>query len=65
MTRMSGINIGGVQIRKGSAESIDNLVKSMGLSTPDDVKAAVDRIAREGGTPLVVVEGVKVLELSG
>ena len=61
MTRMSGINIGGVQIRKGSAESIDNLVKSMGLSTPDDVKAAVDRIAREGGTPLVVVEGVKVL----
>jgi potassium-transporting ATPase ATP-binding subunit len=61
MTRMSGINIGGVQIRKGSAESIDNLVKSMGLSTPDDVKAAVDRIAREGGTPLVVVEGTKVL----
>ena len=61
MTRMSGINIGGVQIRKGSAESIDNLVKTMGLSTPDDVKAAVDRIAREGGTPLVVVEGIKVL----
>ena len=61
MTRMSGINIGGVQIRKGSAEAIDNLVKSMGLSTPDDVKAAVDRIAREGGTPLVVVEGIKVL----
>ncbi len=61
MTRMSGINIGGVQIRKGSAEAIDNLVKSMGLSTPDDVKAAVDSIAREGGTPLVVVEGIKVL----
>jgi len=61
MTRMSGINIGGVQIRKGSAEAIDNLVKTMGLSTPDDVKAAVDRIAREGGTPLVVVEGIKVL----
>lgn len=61
MTRMSGINIGGVQIRKGSAEAIDGLVKSMGLSTPDDVKAAVDRIAREGGTPLVVVEGIKVL----
>lgn len=60
-TRMSGINIGGVQIRKGSAEAIDDLVKSMGLSTPDDVKAAVDRIAREGGTPLVVVEGIKVL----
>lgn len=60
-TRMSGINIGGVQIRKGSAEAIDNLLKSMGLSTPDDVKAAVDRIAREGGTPLVVVEGTKVL----
>lgn len=61
MTRMSGINIGGVQIRKGSAEAIDGLVKSMGLSTPEDVKAAVDRIAREGGTPLVVVEGIKVL----
>ncbi|VVB62458.1 Potassium-transporting ATPase ATP-binding subunit [uncultured archaeon] len=61
MTRMSGINIGGVQIRKGSAEAIDNLLKTMGLSTPDDVKAAVDSIAREGGTPLVVVEGIKVL----
>ncbi len=61
MTRMSGINIGGVQIRKGSAEAIDNLLKTMGLSTPDDVKTAVDSIAREGGTPLVVVEGIKVL----
>jgi K+-transporting ATPase ATPase B chain len=61
MTRMSGINIRGVQIRKGSAEAIDNLVKSMGLSTPDAVKASVDRIAREGGTPLVVIEGIKVL----
>lgn len=60
-TRMSGINIGGVQIRKGSAEAIDDLVKTMGLSTPDDVKSAVERIAREGGTPLVVVEGNKVL----
>jgi K+-transporting ATPase ATPase B chain len=58
---MSGINVGGVQIRKGSAESINNLVKSMGLSTPDGVKAAVDRIARDGGTPLVVIEGIKVL----
>lgn len=60
-TRMSGINIGGVQIRKGAAEAIDNLMKSMGLSVPDDVKASVDRIARDGGTPLVVVEGIRVL----
>jgi len=61
ISSMSGINIGGVQIRKGSAESMDNLIKSVGLSTPDDVNAAVDRIARDGGTPLVVVEGIKVL----
>ena len=61
ISSMSGINIDGVQIRKGSAESMDNLIKSVGLSTPDEVNAAVDRIAREGGTPLVVVEGIKVL----
>ena len=61
VTRMSGINLDGREIRKGAADSIYNYVKSKGGSTPEDIKAAVDRISREGGTPLVVAEGPKML----
>ncbi len=61
VTRMSGINLDGREIRKGAADSIYNYVKLKGGSTPEDIKAAVDKISREGGTPLVVAEGPKVL----
>jgi K+-transporting ATPase ATPase B chain len=60
-TRMSGVNLDGRQIRKGAADAIEAYVKSLGGEFPADVRSGVDRIAREGGTPLVVAEGAKAL----
>lgn len=60
-TRMSGANLPGRQIRKGAEESITAYVKQLGGTIPPSVKLSVDKIARRGGTPLVVAEGVNVL----
>ena len=53
-TRMSGIDINDVQIRKGSADAIEEFVKSCGIKFPEEVKIAVNKVASSGGTPLVV-----------
>ncbi len=55
-TRMSGININEVQIRKGAADAIENFVKLRKIKFPEEVKKAVEKVAREGGTPLVVAD---------
>src|SRR5580698_1734539 len=55
-TRMSGVNLDGRQIRKGAAESIANYLEQNNGSMPQEVRAAVERIASSGGTPLVVSE---------
>jgi K+-transporting ATPase ATPase B chain len=55
-TRMSGVDLDGFEIRKGAAESIANYVVQSGGKIPNEVKAAVEEIARYGGTPLVVAE---------
>jgi potassium-transporting ATPase ATP-binding subunit len=60
-TRMSGIDLDGREIRKGATESIEKYIASKRGSLPDLIRAAVDRISREGGTPLVVAEGPKTL----
>jgi K+-transporting ATPase ATPase B chain len=60
-TRMSGIDFDGRRIRKGAAESIERLVQERGNSVPAELRAQVDRIAREGGTPLVVAENGRAL----
>ena len=60
-TRMSGINIDNRMIRKGSVDAIRRHVESNGGQFPADVEHLVDGIARQGSTPLVVVEGAKVL----
>ncbi len=60
-TRMSGVNLDGRQIRKGSAEAIEVHVTRLGGQFPASVRTAVSRIAREGGTPLVVADGSTVL----
>jgi K+-transporting ATPase ATPase B chain len=58
MTRMSGVNLDGKQIRKGAADSVRQFV---GGSFPSEVDQAVDRISRSGGTPLVVAASSRVL----
>lgn len=60
-TRMSGIDWDGRQIRKGAHDAIEEYVESKGGKMPEGIRAAVDSIAREGGTPLVVADGLKVL----
>ncbi len=60
-TRMSGVNFDGRQIRKGAADAIEAYVSQQGGSYPATVRTSVERIAKEGGTPLVVADGAKVL----
>ncbi len=60
-TRMSGVNLDGRQIRKGSADAIRRQVETLGGSFPDSVVHAVDEVARRGSTPLVVADAAKVL----
>lgn len=60
-TRMSGIDTNGKQIRKGAADSIKKFVQEHGGGMHADVQGIVDRIAREGGTPLVVAQDATVL----
>ena len=53
-TRMSGVDLNGQRLRKGAADSVKRFVEEQGGRVPAQLDAAVDRIAREGGTPLVV-----------
>jgi len=60
-TRMSGVSLGGREIRKGAISAIEEYVHNEGGAYPDSLRIEVDRIAREGGTPLVVAEGGRAL----
>jgi potassium-transporting ATPase ATP-binding subunit len=60
-TRMSGIDLGGRSIRKGAADSVRKWVEQQGGTTPPDLGPIVERIANDGGTPLVVADGPRVL----
>jgi K+-transporting ATPase ATPase B chain len=60
-TRMSGVNLDGRQVRKGAAETIEAHVKAAGGAVPVEVRVIVDRVAKEGATPLVVADGPRVL----
>jgi len=55
-TRMSGVDLNGFEVRKGAAEAVHNYLFQNGREVPPEVKATVERIARSGGTPLVVAE---------
>jgi K+-transporting ATPase ATPase B chain len=55
-TRMSGVNLNGFQIRKGSADAIERFVQENNGVFAPEVRALVDEIARAGSTPLVVAE---------
>jgi potassium-transporting ATPase ATP-binding subunit len=64
LTRMSGVDMDGRSIRKGSVDAIDNYLKQNGASgrgLPDEVRTTVEVVARSGGTPLVVAENGRAL----
>jgi K+-transporting ATPase ATPase B chain len=60
-TRMSGADLDGRSIRKGAAEAVVKWVREQGGKIPPELDPMVDRIAREGGTPLVVASNDRVL----
>ena len=60
-TRMSGVDLDSRRIRKGAADAIEKYLAQQGAALPTELRQQVDRIAREGGTPLVVAEGNRAL----
>ncbi len=60
-TRMSGLDLGDRQIRKGAADSVRNWVESLGGTIPDDLNDMVNDVARAGSTPLVVSDGTDIV----
>ncbi|MEU3354422.1 potassium-transporting ATPase subunit KdpB [Streptomyces sp. NPDC037389] len=66
-TRMSGVDVDGRRIRKGAAAAVGTWVGEAGGTVGQDVHESVERISRNGGTPLVVAvrdaDGARVLGL--
>jgi K+-transporting ATPase ATPase B chain len=60
-TRMSGVDISGRKIRKGAADQVVKFVRDGGGRIPNELEGMVERIAKSGGTPLVVADGTRVL----
>ncbi len=60
-TRMSGVDLDGRQVRKGAMDAVRGWVDSLGSSLPQDVVAACEHVADDGGTPLVVSDGPRAL----
>ena len=60
-TSMSGVNLNGREIRKGSDGAIEAYVTERGGHFSQAVRLHVETIAKQGGTPLVVAEGPHVL----
>ena len=60
-TRMSGVDIGAREVRKGAADAIRRQVERLGQPFPKAVQASVDEVARRGSTPLIVADGPRVL----
>src|SRR5450432_1653097 len=60
-TRMSGVDLDGLQIRKGAPEAIAKHVAERGNKVPGEIQQNVTDIANGGGTPLLVAENGRVL----
>jgi K+-transporting ATPase ATPase B chain len=63
-TRMSGVDIGARKLRKGAVDSVLKFAREQAgqnIAEPPAFRAAVDKIARSGGTPLGLVENGRIL----
>ena len=60
-TRMSGVDLDGRRIRKGAADAVRRFIEAEGGTWPAKVTETVDKVARQGSTPLVVADGRRVL----
>jgi K+-transporting ATPase ATPase B chain len=55
-TRMSGVDAEGYQVRKGAGDAVVAWVRQQGGAMSPDLEQTIQRVAMEGGTPLVVAE---------
>jgi K+-transporting ATPase ATPase B chain len=62
-TRMSGVDMDGRHLRKGATDAIAEFVAHAGGKVPASLMDLSDRISRNGGTPLAVADGSRVLGL--
>jgi K+-transporting ATPase ATPase B chain len=60
-TRMSGVNLDGRQLRKGAGDAVIKFVEDEGGRPPAELQPVLDRISREGGTPLAVARDSQVM----
>ena len=61
-TRMSGVDLAdGTSIRKGASDAIVEYVKGLGGTVPADLQGHTDQVSKQGGTPLTVCVGKRVL----
>jgi potassium-transporting ATPase ATP-binding subunit len=60
-TRMSGVDIGGREIRKGAPDAVARFISPSGDGIPSQLKARIEEISNSGGTPLLVAENRRVL----
>ena len=55
-TRMSGLDLGNRRVRKGAPDAVEAFV---GKAVPPEVRDTVERVAFQGGTPLLVADGAR------
>lgn len=60
-TRMSGVDLDGRHVRKGSLDAVESYVKAAGGHVPELVRKNAEAIAKKGGTPLLVADGNQIL----
>ncbi len=60
-TRMSGVDLNGSRLRKGAGDAVIKFVEREGGQAPPELRTQLDRIGREGGTPLAVARDSQVL----
>ena len=60
-TRMSGVNLDGSQLRKGAGDAVIKFVSDEGGRAPAELQPVLDRISRDGGTPLAVARNSQVM----
>jgi K+-transporting ATPase ATPase B chain len=60
-TRMSGVDLDGFKIRKGAPDTIFAMIQEANNHIPSELKMSVESIARNGGTPLVVMRNNEAL----
>jgi K+-transporting ATPase ATPase B chain len=60
-TRMSGVDVGTRQIRKGALDAVEKYLVAQGSAIPAEIRRTAEQIAKQGATPLIVAEGKAAL----